>query len=64
GVTLAEAEIQPERDLAINPGQVFGKIDGIATVDPAFGMDAFWIMPEQKDRAQTLGYTVVDASTV
>ena len=64
GVTLAEAEIQPERDLAINPGQVFGKIDGIPTVDPAFGMDAFWIAPEQKDRAQTLGYTVVDASTV
>lgn len=64
GVILAEAEIQPERDLAINPGQVFGKIDGIPTVDPAFGMDAFWIAPEQKDRAQTLGYTVVDASTV
>ena len=64
GVTLAEAEIHPERELAINPGQVFGKIDGMATVDPAFGMEAFWITPDQKDRAQTLGYTVVDASTV
>ncbi len=64
GVTLAEAEIYPERELAINPGQVFGKIDGLATRDPAFGLDAFWIDPAQKDRAQTLGYTVVDASTV
>ncbi|WP_051219571.1 flagellar biosynthesis protein FlhA [Oceanobacter kriegii] len=64
GVTLAEAEIHPEREMAINPGEVFGKIDGIAGKDPAFGMDAFWIEASQKDRAQTLGYTVVDASTV
>ncbi len=64
GVTIAEAEIHPERELAINPGQVFGKIDGIPTVDPAFGLDAFWIDSSLKDRAQTLGYTVVDASTV
>lgn len=64
GVALAEAEIYPERELAINPGQVFGKIDGIATTDPAFGLEAFWIDPNDKDRAQTLGYTVVDASTV
>lgn len=64
GVTLAESEIHPERELAINPGQVFGKIEGMATIDPAFGMEAFWITPDQKERAQTLGYTVVDASTV
>lgn len=64
GVALAEAEIYPERELAINPGQVFGSIDGIATTDPAFGLEAFWIDPNEKDRAQTLGYTVVDASTV
>lgn len=64
GVTVGEAEIHPDRDLAINPGQVFGEIDGIATKDPAFGLDAFWIDPSLKDKAQTLGYTVVDASTV
>ncbi len=64
GVTVGEAEIHPDRDLAINPGQVFGEIDGIATKDPAFGLDAFWIDPNLKDKAQTLGYTVVDASTV
>ncbi|SES75988.1 flagellar biosynthesis protein FlhA [Marinobacter segnicrescens] len=64
GVTIAEAEIHPERELAIDPGQVFGKVDGIAGKDPAFGLDAIWIEPDQKDNAQTLGYTVVDASTV
>jgi flagellar biosynthesis protein FlhA len=64
GVTLAEAEIYPERDMAINPGQVFGKLEGIETLDPAFGLEALWIESTQKDRAQTLGYTVVDASTV
>ena len=64
GVTLAEAEIYPERDMAINPGQVFGKIEGIETRDPAFGLEALWIETSQKDKAQTLGYTVVDSSTV
>ena len=64
GVTIAEAEIHPERELAIDPGQVFGKVDGIAGKDPAFGLDAIWIEPDKKDQAQTLGYTVVDASTV
>ncbi|MEP5175232.1 flagellar biosynthesis protein FlhA [Marinobacter alexandrii] len=64
GVTIAEAEIHPERELAIDPGQVFGKIEGIEGKDPAFGLDASWIEQDKKDQAQTLGYTVVDASTV
>ena len=64
GVTIAEAEIHPERELAIDPGQVFGKVEGIAGKDPAFGLDAIWIESDRKDQAQTLGYTVVDASTV
>ncbi|MGC8119389.1 flagellar biosynthesis protein FlhA [Marinobacter sp. VGCF2001] len=64
GVTIAEAEIHPERELAIDPGQVFGKVEGIAGKDPAFGLDAIWIESDKKDQAQTLGYTVVDASTV
>ena len=64
GVTLAEAEIHPEMDLAINPGQVFGTLNGIPTKDPAFGLDAVWIEVRQRDEAQTMGYTVVDASTV
>ena len=64
GVTVGEGEIYTEKVLAINPGQVFGKLDGIATTDPAFGMDACWIDQNSKDNAQSLGYTVVDPSTV
>ena len=64
GVSIAEAEIHPDRVLAINPGQVFGTLQGLATKDPAFGLDAVWIETAQRDNAQTLGYTVVDASTV
>ncbi len=64
GVTVGEAEIRPNLEMAINPGQVFGSIQGEATQDPAFGLDAIWIDPNQKDQAQTLGYTVVDPGTV
>jgi flagellar biosynthesis protein FlhA len=64
GVTVGEAEVWPDRELAIDPGQVFGKLPGSATRDPAFGMDAVWIEPGQRDQAQTLGYSVVDAGTV
>ncbi len=64
GVALAEADIYPDRELAINPGQVFGTLQGVAGKDPAFGLEAVWIEEGQKDQAQTLGYTVVDASTV
>src|SRR5688572_7138182 len=64
GVPVGEGMIYPERELAINPGKVFGKLAGIDTRDPAFGMEAVWIEPSQRDHAQTLGFTVVDASTV
>jgi flagellar biosynthesis protein FlhA len=64
GVSVAEAEVYPDRELAINPGQVFGALNGIAAKDPAFGLEAVWIDPSQRDQAQSLGYTVVDASTV
>ena len=64
GVTIGEAEIRHDRELAINPGQVFGKIEGLDTVDPAFGLEAVWIEATNRDKAQSLGYTVVDAATV
>ncbi len=64
GVSMGEGEVIPDRELAINPGQVFGHVDGIATKDPTFGLDALWIDPSQRDAAQTAGYTVVDSSTV
>lgn len=64
GVTMGEAEIFPELELAINPGQVFGSLKGRECRDPAFGLEAVWIDAGQKDHAQTLGYTVVDPGTV
>ena len=64
GVTLGESEVYVDKFLAINPGEVFGQLNGIAAEDPAFGLPAVWIEEHDKDNAQTLGYTVVDASTV
>ena len=64
GVPVGEAVIYPERELAINPGRVFGKLAGVETHDPAFGMEAVWIEPAMREQAHALGYTVVDASTV
>ena len=64
GVAVGEAEIRPDQELAINPGQVYGMIEGEKTIDPAFGLEAVWIREDQREHAQALGYTVVDSSTV
>jgi len=64
GVTVGEAEIFPDREMAINPGQVYGSLDGKKTTDPAFGLEAIWIDTGKHDNAQSLGYTVVDPETV
>ncbi|MCP4302226.1 MAG: flagellar biosynthesis protein FlhA [Gammaproteobacteria bacterium] len=64
GVSIGESEVHIDKDLAINPGQVFGKIAGIASEDPAFGLEAYWIDTSQREEAQMLGYTVVDPATV
>jgi flagellar biosynthesis protein FlhA len=64
GVPVGEGSVFPDREMAINPGRVFGTLQGVETRDPAFGMDAVWIEPSMREHAQSLGYTVVDASTV
>jgi flagellar biosynthesis protein FlhA len=64
GVTLGTGEVYHDRDLAINSGQVYGQLNGVATKDPTFGLDAVWISKQDRDQAQTLGYTVVDSGTV
>jgi len=64
GVSIAENVVHPDRELAINPGRVFGPLNGLVTRDPAFGMEATWIEPSMREHAQSLGYTVVDAATV
>ncbi len=64
GVDVGSGDIFPDLLMAINPGQVMGELQGTPTKDPAFGLPAVWINKEQRDRAQALGYTVVDPSTV
>jgi len=64
GTELASGEVIPDKLLAMNPGDVTEDIEGIDTVEPAFGLPAKWIGVEMKERAEALGFTVVDASTV
>lgn len=64
GVNSGEGEVFPDKELAINPGQVFGEVAGTPTKDPTFGLEAVWIDVKDREQAQALGYTVVDASTV
>jgi flagellar biosynthesis protein FlhA len=63
GVVRGKGEIKVGREMAINPGQVHGELEGTAAKEPAFGLDAIWIDPSQRDYARTLGYTVVDSAT-
>ncbi len=64
GVPIAAGDLHPDRELALDPGRVFGPLEGIPGKDPAFGLDAVWIPPNQRAHAESLGYTVVDAATV
>ncbi|MEO8165831.1 MAG: FHIPEP family type III secretion protein, partial [Betaproteobacteria bacterium] len=64
GVEVGRGDATPGQFLAINPGRVSGPLQGTATTDPAFGLPAVWIDAAQREHAQALGYTVVDASTV
>ena len=63
GVVRARGEAKAGRELAINPGKVYGSLEGTPTREPAFGLEAVWIEPSQRDLARSLGYTVVDAAT-
>ncbi|WP_415064056.1 flagellar biosynthesis protein FlhA [Bdellovibrio sp.] len=56
--------LRPEAMLAMDPGNVAERIEGIATKEPAFGLDALWISPSRKEDAEIAGYTVVDLPTV
>jgi flagellar biosynthesis protein FlhA len=64
GVMIGDGLIQPDKFLAMDSGMAIGEIEGEATKEPAFGLDAFWIAPELKEDAIINGYTVVDPSTV
>ena len=64
GVEVGHGESSPGQFLAIDPGRVTGKLPGPQTRDPAFGLPAVWIEAALRERALSLGYTVVDAGTV
>lgn len=64
GVSVGGGELMSGYWLAMDPGNVTSPIQGIETKEPVFGLPALWITEKQKERAQMLGYTVVDHSTV
>ncbi|WP_418640535.1 flagellar biosynthesis protein FlhA [Sulfurimonas sp. ST-27] len=64
GIAIGEGEIMPDKFLAMDSGMATGEIQGEPTKEPAFGLDALWIAPEQKEDAIINGYTVVDPATV
>ncbi len=64
GVVVAEGELMADRHLAMDPGDAEDDVSGIETVEPAFGLPAKWVASEDTDRAEILGYTVVDPSSV
>jgi len=64
GISIGEGFIKPDKFLAMDSGMATGEVAGEATKEPAFGLDAIWISPDQKEDAIINGYTVVDPATV
>lgn len=64
GIVIGEGSVMPDKFLAMNTGFVGKEIEGIPTKEPAFGMDALWIDPKDKEEAIIQGYTIIDPSTV
>jgi flagellar biosynthesis protein FlhA len=64
GVEVTGGNILFDHYLAMNPGSAEGDLKGIDTVEPAFGLPAKWIEEEEREKAEILGYTVVDPSSV
>lgn len=64
GVEVSQGEMLMDHFMAMNPGTAEDEIDGIPTTEPAFGLPAIWISEAQRDRAEMLGYTVVDPPSV
>ena len=64
GIEVGTGDLMPDRLLAMDPGTVDKPIDGIPTVEPAFGLPAVWVRSRDREQAQFAGYTVVDLSTV
>lgn len=64
GIQVSEGEILFDHYMAMNPGYVEEEITGIPTFEPSFHLPAIWITEGQRERAETLGYTVVDPPSI
>ncbi len=64
GAVVGQGSVYPELLMAMDSGFVTGPLDGVAGKEPAFGLDAIWIEPDAKSRAETMNYTVVDPTSV
>ena len=63
-IPVAKGSLEPEMFLAMDPGAVREKVDGIRTTEPVYGLPATWILSDRKDTAELNGYTVIDAESV
>ncbi|MEK6758484.1 MAG: flagellar biosynthesis protein FlhA [Deltaproteobacteria bacterium] len=64
GIDVARGELMAGHSLAIDPGNAQSGLDGVPTVDPAFGLPAFWVPDSMQEKAQIMGYTVVNHSAI
>lgn len=64
GIKVSEGEVLFDHYMAMNPGFIDEEITGINTVEPSFNLPAIWISESQRERAETLGYTVVDPPSI
>ncbi|MDO5403479.1 MAG: flagellar biosynthesis protein FlhA, partial [Eubacteriales bacterium] len=64
GIQVSEGEILFDHYMAMNPGYVEEEITGIPTFEPSFHLPAIWITENQRERAESLGYTVVDPPSI
>ncbi|MBX5460996.1 MAG: flagellar biosynthesis protein FlhA [Steroidobacteraceae bacterium] len=64
GTQIVQAEVYPDHLMALSSGEVYGQLDGIPGIEPAYGMPVVWISPEERANALGLGYQVVDVASV
>lgn len=64
GASVGRGQVYPDLLMAMDSGMASGRLEGIRGLEPAFGLEATWIEPEMKHRAESMNYTVVDATSV
>ena len=64
GVDMAGGVVEPDKMMALNPGEVFGELEGKVVKDPAYGLNAYWIDPVKQEVATAFGYSLIDPASV